>query len=221
MDDRSDGGEPAETGAERCLEMAAERLTYSCVLDLLAASATDNGEAALLSDLVGEEQRRLTSSIFDSIGRSGMKGYLDFMAGAGPGGSAQRSSALAYMAKRDVDMFFSPDPPLPSLPRILQSLLFPVHEREEMLMVLRAHSAITGPPSAFPERVDASLVGPALVHLLPVLERLFALFSSEGGSPCDPARRAAIGEELSRAAEDRVRALPRPSPLLASLRSLV
>jgi hypothetical protein len=221
MDDCSDASDQVEPEAERGLERAAECLTYSCILELLDASTTEKGETVLLSNLGGEEQRRLMSSIFDSIERSGMNGYLDFMAGSGPEDSAKRSLALAYMARRDIDMFFSSDPPIRHLPCILRSLLLPLHERKEMLMELKAHHVIIGPPSAAPERVDARLVGPAMVHLLPVLERLFSLFLSGAGSPCDQASRAAIGEELSRMAEDWVRALPRPSPLLASLRSLV
>jgi hypothetical protein len=97
-------------------------------------------------------------------------------------------------------------------------LLFPPDERAELFGLLRSSpSAMRVMLSARETRVG-SFIASSIVQVLPLLERLFQFFARMSADMCDWERKQLVEKELEALVEDRIRAMPRPTPLLRVLK---
>ncbi|HTY47254.1 MAG TPA: hypothetical protein VMB46_06270 [Methanomassiliicoccales archaeon] len=169
---------------ERLLRHITRDAFYRSVLAVLRIltdeeESAKNGGVEEVMDAAEQQDESYLSlmAIAGALDEVGFKDYLGFALGetrSAQERQERRIEALEEMAQRDVQMFFGPDPILPSAAECLESVLFPPAKRMDAIELLR-----TSPESLrmlLPMDLDEAPMPEAVVCLLPILEHLFTIF---------------------------------------------
>lgn len=193
------------------------------LLRILTYPVQEIREDPVLSELSAwvdqsEEASHYLERVSDSLSGSGFHELLRFsLSGNTPEDlKEKRMDLLADMAERDISMFFAAKPPIPNLPSLFLSALFPKDEREQLLVVLRSSpSALRSLLLAKGAR-SSSLSMASMQQTLPLLTRLFEIFAMADPKICTDKLRREWGEELFALVEGS-KSEPRPTPILKVL----
>lgn len=207
---------------------AAVRATIYNLLRLITSDVQEVREDPQLSAmgawLDGSEQAsEMYAGIIGSLSSSGFHELLELsLLDLDERAAAERRLAiLEDLSDRDVTRFFSPDPPIPNLPEIFLSALFPDDERDELFEILRSS------PSAMRALLLANNLhsGPLtlafLQQTLPILERLFEVFAQIDPKRCGARARRALGKELASLVDSARRPGPSPSMVVLQARCMI
>jgi len=167
-----------------------------------------------------EEASHYLERVSDSLSRSGFHELLRFsLSGCTPEDlKEKRMDLLADMAGWDISMFFAAEPPIPNLPLLFLSALFPKDEREQLLAVLRSSPSALRSLLMAKDARSSSLSLASMQQTLPLLTRLFEIFAIADPKVCTDKLRREWGEELF-ALVDGSKNEPRPTPILKVLES--
>jgi hypothetical protein len=164
-----------------------------------------------------KETSEALEEISASITAAGLPEYLELSVGPA-GGESEVLEHLRLLARRDVEMFFGPEPPLPGLASSFRLLLFPEQERPELEALLMSSTSRPDPCDGDRE-MDQEVSVVALLQSLVLLRQLFSFFLLQGRDGCSPEARLRAGERSRMLAERAATAARNPSPLLTLLRS--